>query len=133
MRKETMNINSDVTSFLDAQIHPFRNEIEALRNCILSANNNLTENVKWNGPNYCLDNNDCITMKIHPPKLVQLIFHRGAKVLEQPKEKLIKDDFGILLWKGKDRAIATIKNMQDFENQKANLTEIVKEWLIATK
>ena len=133
MTKETININSDVTSFLDAQNHPFRNEIEALRNCILSANNNLTENVKWNGPNYCLDNNDRITMKINPPRLVQLIFHRGAKVMEQPKEKLIKDDFGILLWKGNDRAIATIKNMQDFENQKANLTEIVKKWLLATQ
>ncbi len=133
MKKQTININSDVTSFLDAQNHPFRNEIEALRNCILSANTNLTENVKWNGPNYCLDNNDRITMKINPPKLVQLIFHCGAKVMEQPKEKLIKDDFGILLWKGNDRAIATFKNMQDFENQKANLTEVVKKWLLATQ
>ena len=63
------NHNTDVTSFLDEQNHPFRKEIEQLRNCILSTSNNLTENIKWNGPNYCFDNKDRITMRIQPPPL----------------------------------------------------------------
>jgi len=99
----------------------------------LSANSELTENIKWNGPNYCFKNEDRITMRIHPPKQIQIIFHRGAKVKEQPKTKLIKDDFGMLVWKGNDRAIATFKNIQDIEKGKSNFTEIVKHWINAAK
>ena len=133
MAKQTINLNSEVTAFLDGQNHPFRKEIEQLRNCILSANKNLTENIKWNGPNYCFDNEDRITLRIQPPKQVQIIFHCGAKVKAQPKEKLIKEDFGILTWKGNDRAIATFKNMEDIEKGKAALTKIVIAWINATK
>jgi hypothetical protein len=60
--------NKEVTSFLDVQNHPLRKEIEALRKIILDANKSLTENVKWNGPNYCIKLEDRITMKIQPPK-----------------------------------------------------------------
>ena len=76
----------------------------------------MTENIKWNGPNYCSANEDRIIMGIHPPKQVQIIFQSGAKVKDQPKEKLIKNDFSISAWKGKDRAIATFKNMQEIVN-----------------
>jgi hypothetical protein len=127
------NKNKSVSDFLDELNHTFRNEIEKLRNCILTANNDLTENIKWNGPNYCVDGKDRITMRINPPKPVQIIFHCGAKVQEQPKEKLIKENFDILTWKGNDRAIATFKNMQDIENAKEDLTKIINEWIQATK
>ncbi len=102
-----------MTKFLDGLNHPFRKEIEQLRLNILCANSGLTENIKWNGPSYHFNNNDRITMRIQPPKQVQLIFHRGAKVQEQPKDKLIKDDSGLLTWKENDRAVATFKNMAD--------------------
>ncbi len=48
-------LNSKVTDFLDELNHSFRKEIEALRIYILSANDNLTENIKWKGPNYSFD------------------------------------------------------------------------------
>lgn len=128
-----VNKNKEVTQFLDEQNHPFRSEIELLRNYILMANKGLTENIKWNGPNYCFDNNDRITMRIQPPKQLQLIFHCGAKVKEQPKEKMIKKDYGLLVWKGNDRAIATFKNMQEIENSKSDLINLVVEWINATK
>lgn len=133
MAKQKININNEVTDFLDKQNHPFRKEIEHLRNCILTATKTLTENIKWNGPNYCFNNEDRITMRIQPPKQVQIIFHCGAKVKAQPKDKLLKEDFGILVWKGNDRAIAIFRNMQDIEKGKASLTKIVVEWINATK
>jgi hypothetical protein len=39
----------------------------------------------------------------------------------------------LLVWKGNDRAIATFKNMQDIENGKAELIEIVADWISATR
>ncbi len=121
-------LNPDVTTFLDQLKHPFRKEIEALRLMIIKADPALRENIKWNGPNYTLGETDCITMKIQPPKQVQLIFHRGVKVKTQPKGRLIADVGGLLNWKENDRAVATFKSMTDITNAKSELPAIVKAW-----
>jgi hypothetical protein len=128
-----MNLNRDVSGFLDQQFYPLRKEIERLRVTILSTDNNLTENIKWNGPNYCFGSEDRITMKIQPTKNIQLVFHRGAKKQEQPKDRLIEENSGILIWRGNDRAIATFNHMSDIEEGEADLKEIIKKWINATK
>jgi hypothetical protein len=127
-----INLNNEVSKFLDNLNHPFRKEIERLRIEILGADSRLTENIKWNGPNYCCGNDDRITMRIQSPGKIQLIFHRGAKVQVQPNGRIIKDDSGLLTWKGNDRAIATFINIADIENSKPDLTRIVKDWIDAT-
>ncbi len=134
MAKPTIDLASDVTSFLDELQHPFRKEIEQLRNIILGANTALRENIKWNGPNYSCDNADRITMRIQPPtKQVQLIFHRGANKQTQPKDKLISNNSKMLVWKENDRAIVIFKSLQEIENGKEDLADIVTEWISATK
>jgi len=127
-----MAINKGVTLFLDALNHPLRAEIEALRQIILEASAMLEENIKWNGPNYAVGAEDRITMRVQPPKQVQLIFHRGAKVKEQPSERLVEDATGLLVWKENDRAVASFKNMEAVEAGREALSAIVKDWLVAT-
>ena len=121
--------NTEVTSFLLAQNHPLLKEIELLREIILSCDKNIIENIKWNGPNYLYNEQDRITMKINPPKNIQIIFHRGAKKQEQPKDKLINDDSGLMEWKENDRAVVTFKNSADIQANTAALKKIVKLWL----
>ena len=100
----------------------------------LKANNGLEENIKWNGPNYFFDNEDRITIRVQPlTKQVQLIFHRGAKKQEQPKDKLIANKSKMLVWKENDRAIVTFKSLQDIKSAKTELTTIVNEWIKAAK
>jgi hypothetical protein len=131
---EIMNVNIDVTHFLKELNHPFQQEIELLRTCILTADQNLTENIKWNGPNYWFKDEDRITMRIQPPKKqVQLIFHRGAKKQANPENKLISHKSKLLLWKENDRAIITFNSMQEIENGRTELAEIITEWISASK
>lgn len=125
------NQSEEVTLFLDKQDHPLRAEIEHLRNCILNTQDDLIENIKWNSPNYSFKNEDRITMKIQPTKQIQLVFHCGAKVREQPKNKLIENDFGLLVWKENNRAIASFKNMEDIKTNENNLAKIIINWLHA--
>ncbi len=127
-----MPLNQDVTRFLDELRHPLRPEIEALRQIILDANAMLEENIKWNGPNYAVGTEDRITMRIQPPKQIQLVFHRGAKVKEQPKERLVEDASGLLVWRENDRAIASFKNLEAVEAGREALSAIVRDWLVAT-
>ena len=122
-------MNPDVTDFLDRLNYPLRKEFELLSKYVLSAKSGIEENIKWNGPNYTFNGEDRITMKIRPPKNVQLIFHRGAKVLEMPKEKLLNEDFGLLNWKTNDRAVATFVTMDEIVSNKKPLQRIVCEWI----
>ena len=124
--------STEVSTFLDELKHPFRIEIEELREIILSSDARISENIKWNGPNYCINNEDRITMRVQPPKQIQLIFHRGAKVQELPKNRIIEDDSGLLIWKTSDRAVATFRNAGEIEQGKVNLTDIVKKWIQET-
>ncbi len=127
------NLNTDVTKFLDGLNHPLRAEIEALRLIILNSTDGLTENIKWNSPNYCFNDQDRVTMRIQPPKQIQLIFHRGAKKITQPKDKLIDDTSGLLIWKENDRAIASFKNMDEIKKTTSNLQKILNSWINAAK
>ena len=133
MAKGVTRLNSEVTKFLDELEHPLRREIELLRQSILKSVSGLSENIKWNGPNYCFDGDDRITMRVQPPKQIQLIFHRGARKLAQPKGKLISDSSGLLDWKGNDRAVVTFKSKADIESSKADLEGIVSKWIKAAK
>lgn len=126
-------LNTEVTKLLDELNHPLRPAIEQLRLVILNSAEGITENIKWNGPNYSYEEQDRITMRVQPPKQIQLIFHRGAKKQAQPQDKLIEDQSGLLVWKENDRAIATFKNIQDVEKGGATLHEIVKKWIDAAK
>jgi hypothetical protein len=68
-------------------------------------------------------------MRINPPKQIQLIFHTGAKVKNEPAEKILKDDFGILAWRDNHRAIATFNSLEDIEKCELNLKVIIEKWI----
>ncbi len=129
---DTYELNAEVTEFLDSLNHPLRNEIEYLRKIIMSTDKEFTEGIKWNGPNYSINNQDRITMRINPQKQIQVIFHCGAKVKQQPNERLLKGEYNILTWKENDRAVATFKKMDDIEQNSAMVQEIVSKWVEAS-
>lgn len=133
MGEQQMNLNLEVSDFLSALNLPLDKEIHYLRSLILSSELNLNENIKWNGPNYCFEGEDRITMRVQSPKIVQLIFHRGAKVKEQPSNKLISNDFELLDWKSNDRAVASFKNLEAILTVESNLRLIIKEWMDVAK
>jgi hypothetical protein len=126
-------LNIEVSKFLDDLQHPLRAEIDHLRFTILNTDPGITENIKWNGPNYRFEDDDRITMRIHPHTQIQLIFHRGAKKQVQPKEKIINDKSNLLVWKENDRAVASFKNMSAITQCEPQLRELVRQWLQAAK
>lgn len=126
-------LNPEVTAFLEEMNHPLIELIEYLRGIILSTDPNLVEGIKWNGPNYSLDGKARVTLKIYPPKQVQVILHRGAKVKEQPVQRLLVDEYPMLEWKVNDRAVLTFRSLAELERCQAVVREIVAKWLVVWK
>lgn len=122
-------LSQEVTSFLDSLNHPMRKEIEHLREMIMNTPYPFSESIKWNGPNYSIEGQDRITMRINPQDKIQLIFHRGAKKMEQPDGRLIEEDTDLLTWKANDRAIASFKDATEIKENEKTLLKIIKKWV----
>lgn len=76
MRDQT----NEVDRFLRDLDHPLKEEIVAVRDINLGADNEITEHIRWNAPSFCYQGQDRVTFKLHSQDGIHLIFHRGAKV-----------------------------------------------------
>lgn len=119
-----------VRIYLENLDHPLKSEILKIREMVFKANPNLTEQIKWNAPSFCLTGEDKITFNLPPKKdSIQLVFHRGVKKKELPKEKLINDDSGLLKWATNDRAVIRFTSMQEILENETKFIDIVQKWL----
>lgn len=122
-----------VQSFLDNLDHPLKEGIVALRKTILDAHPDLTEQIKWNAPSFCLGGDDRITFRI-PPKGkpgVQLIFHRGAKTKDS-SDFQFTDPSSLVEWAASDRGVVTFTKLDEIKASKKKIVALVKAWLEAT-
>lgn len=122
-----------VADFLLNLEHPLKKEIEEVRKIILSANEQITEHIKWNAPSFQYKNEDRVTFNLHGKGFFRLIFHCGAKVQENNvKESLLDDAKGILEWVSHDRAIVKFTDMNDVKEKEDKLVEVINKWLELT-
>lgn len=127
--KAKPNAEADVDAFLRDLMHKRKDEIQAVRAIVRTANKKLVERVKWNAPSYGYDD-DRITFRLQPKDVVQLIFHRGAKKRTDTFD--FDDDTGLLEWLADDRAAVTFKGPADIRAKKTKLAKLVRGWIKAT-
>ncbi len=121
---------SAVEEFLDSLDHPLRSEIDRLRAIIAKSGPALDEHIKWNAPSFMAEGTDCITLRLFPPKAVQVIFHRGARPDGTMDLKHL-DGSGRLKWAAPDRAIATFANLADIDKNAEALSGFCAAWVTA--
>jgi Domain of unknown function (DU1801). len=123
-----------VIHFLADLDHPYKREIEHVRQIILSADDQLTEHIKWNAPSFCVNGEDRITFNLHGKEGFRLIFHCGSKsVSRQDRGKLFDDPTHLLEWVTDDRAVVKLSSMDDVEAKKEKLLEVVSLWIKESK
>lgn len=126
--------HQQVIDYLSKLDHPLKKEIEEVRKIILSSDNQLTEQIKWNAPSFCMHGDDRITFNLHGKGFFRLIFHCGAKVRDRKsKGRLFEDTTGLLDWASDDRAIAKFTDMKDVNAKGDALKSTVRAWIKATK
>lgn len=126
-----MNMNPQVSQFLDEHEHPYRREIDMVRRMVLDAHTDLEETVKWNGPNFSIDGKDRFSLKIFPPKDVTLVLHCGTGPSIPRENRLIDNDFGLLNWKTTDRAFVSLKDQEFIHRNEEKITTILRDWITA--
>lgn len=120
---------NEVDKYLQELDHPLKPLVVKLRKVIRDAVPGLEENIKWNAPNFVHKGVDRITMKLYPPRQVQVILHRGTGKKEVLKKHLINDDRGLLTWAANDRAFTGFRNEKELKEKELDLVEVIREWL----
>jgi hypothetical protein len=124
--------HEQVVEFMTKLEHPLKKEIGEVRKIILSANENITEHIKWNAPSFCFENEDRVTLNLHGKGYFRLVFHCGAKVKNTVgKTPLFEDTTGLLDWVAGDRAIVNF-TMNDVKTKEEKLVEVITKWIEAT-
>ena len=116
-----------VVAFLHDLEHPKKAAIEAIRRVILDAAPQVREGIKWNAPSFCT-REWFATFNLRPQDRVRVIFHLGARVKDTPGFA-IADPAGLLEWLGKDRALVTLRDVDDVANKRAGLQALVRAWI----
>ena len=109
--------------FMQASQHPFKQEIETLRNIIKQTNKKISERVKWNAPSYFYIK-DMAAFNLHQQKFVQLIFIFPYGLI--PENDLLEGNW-------KDRREARFFDMKDIKSKKAVLEKTINEWVALTE
>lgn len=116
---KTYNDTAYVNEFMSLFEHPFKAEIQAIREIILKADSRITEGIKWNAPNFYYKG-DMAVFTPHVKDHVLMVFPNGI---------LIADDSGLLEGDYPDRRMAHFYSMDDIQKKKASFEKIVRRWI----
>ena len=112
--------------------HPLKPQIAALRDAILASDPDITEQIKWKAPSFCIDGDDRVTFRLHPPDAIYLVFHRGAKV-KDATDFSFEDPTGLMKWAAKDRAQLALRTAAEVGQHKHEVVALVTRWMAATR
>ena len=114
-----MKYNPEVDEFLKKKNHPRTDEIQRVREIIMSADDRIDEAIKWSSPTFMYKGN-MASFFMNAKKHISLMFHKGV---------LIDDHTGLLEGAGKEGRTARFESIEDVENKKKALQSVVKGWI----
>ncbi|WP_248151750.1 DUF1801 domain-containing protein [Microbacterium aoyamense] len=103
---------SVVDAWFDEQSHAMTDAAREVRASILRVVPAATESIKWQAPNFALDD-DFATFSMRRPGVLQVILHTGAKPKPERHAIELGDLGGRLRWAGHNRAVITFTSPED--------------------
>ena len=111
--------NPVVDEFMTSLNHPYKAEIEKLREIILGVNSKIEEDIKWKCPTFVYKGN-LVSIVVRTKSHVQLMFHTGVALL---------GDTGLLEGDGQQVRFARFQNMAEVKQKRKALEAVVTKWL----
>jgi len=115
--KATKKAARTVDAFMSELDHPFKAEVQAVREIIKAVDKNITEEVKWNAPTFSYKGY-LATFNLWAKNHVHLVFHNGA-ILDQT--------LGILEGNYPDRRMVYFASDEEVRAKKGALVEAVQQ------
>lgn len=121
-----------VEAWLTAQPPAIRTPVERMRALVLAAGDQVTEHIKWNGPSFCIDGEDRITVGLNPGGGVRVILHRGVKVKDAAGFNFT-DKSGLIQWAASDRGVIHFPDDAAVAANAEVFADLCRRWFEATR
>lgn len=118
--QQPVNKTEEVDAFMENLDHPFKAEVQAVRDIIKGVNPGITEQIKWNALSFSYEGY-LVTFNLWAKQHVHLVFHNGA---------ILSNESGLLEGDYPDRRMAYFSSMEDVEAKKTALENAIHEWVM---
>ena len=102
--------------FMASLDHPFKAEVQTLRDIIKGVHPEITEQVKWNAPSFSYKDY-LATFNLRATQHVHLVFHNPQ--IAQIKSAILEGNYP-------DRRMAYFADMEDVHARKAALEDVIR-------
>ena len=124
--------NPEVDAFIATSQHVLAHCMQPLRELIHAADKEITEQIKWKCPSFCLNGDDRITYNLSKKDQLLVIFHTGAKGKGKTPDKDTFSNFTFLEWLAPDRAVVKINSLNLILSKKEEFIQLLRLWLKET-
>jgi uncharacterized protein YdhG (YjbR/CyaY superfamily) len=112
------NRTEQVDEFMERLDHPFKAEVQILREIIKNVNPDITEQIKWNAPSFSYKRESLVTFNLWEKKRIHLVFHNP--MISKVKSKLLEGDYD-------HRRMAYFADQGDIQAKKQTLEKALKD------
>jgi uncharacterized protein YdhG (YjbR/CyaY superfamily) len=114
----TANHTEQVNEFMEKLDHPFKAEVQILREIIKNVNKDITEQIKWKAPTFGYKGEYLVTFNLWEKKRIHLVFHNP--MVSNVKSKLLEGDYD-------DRRMAYFADESDIQAKRKTLEKALKD------
>lgn len=114
----TANQSAQVDAFMDQLDHPFKAEVEMVREIIKNVNKDITEEIKWKAPTFSYQDEYLVTFNLWEKGRIHLVFHNP--MISKVKSKLLEGDYD-------HRRMAYFSDKEDIQAKKDLLEKALKD------
>jgi uncharacterized protein YdhG (YjbR/CyaY superfamily) len=120
MKKPNAKLDNteQVNQFMAKLDHPFKAEVQMIREIIRNVDNDITEQIKWRAPSFSYKGEYLVTFNLWEKKKIHLVFHNPA--ISKVKSKLLEGDYD-------HRRMAYFSDENDIRTKKKALEKVLKD------
>ena len=114
----TTGNTGQVDEFMDKLDHPFKAEVQMIREIIKNVNKEIAEQIKWNAPSFSYKGEYLVTFNLWEKRKIHLVFHNP--MISKVKSKLLEGDYD-------HRRMAYFADKKDIEAKRTTLEKALKD------
>lgn len=103
---------------MDHLDHPFKAEVQLVREIIINANKDITEQIKWKAPSFSYNGEYLVTFNLWEKGRIHLVFHNP--MISKVKSKILEGDYD-------HRRMAYFSDKNDILAKRATLEKVLKD------
>ena len=112
------NHTEQVDRFMEKLDHPFKAEVQMMREIIKEVNNEITEQIKWKAPSFSYKGQYLVTFNLWEKGRIHLVFHNP--MISQVRSKLLEGEYD-------HRRMAYFADRNDIQAKQKALEKALKD------